>query len=170
MNCMARRPSLYFVRATITGVFLTAISVGLTSGGEISTKPLLNTPSTHLNQPLRLPAKEPRVKVLTVTVPPGMATNWHTHDALVVGYIVRGAVTVEYDHGERAVLAAGDALVEALDTVHRGVNHGTEPVEILVVHLAEGDAPLSVAAKAPGEMPAQPAAAGKVQRVPRPEG
>lgn len=137
----------------VASLFLISLAPNPTDAGEIRAKSLLETPNTHLGQPLRLPAKDPHVAVLTVTVPPGEATPWHTHAALVVGYIVRGEITVEYATGETTVLGTGEALVEAVDTVHRGVNHGKAPVEILVVHVGEGNAPLSVPAAAPAPGP-----------------
>lgn len=79
------------------------------------------------------------ITAAVVTLPPGKATGWHRHGVPLFGYILSGALEVDYDDKGVRTYAAGDGLMEAMDQRHQGVNRGTEPVRILVVYMgAEG--------------------------------
>ena len=70
-----------------------------------------------------------------VTLAPGERTGPHKHGVPTYGYILSGAVTVDYgNHGQR-VYKAGTASMEAMDVWHDGVNASDEPCRILVVFM-----------------------------------
>ncbi|MBI3196074.1 MAG: cupin domain-containing protein [Rhodospirillales bacterium] len=106
------------------------------------TEDLLNTGTTVMGEPLRYPTSGPaRVTVSIVTVVPGADTALHHHPAPLVAYILEGELTVEYKDLGRRVYRQGEALLEAMDVPHRGLNLGTRPVRLLAVYLgAEGTA------------------------------
>ena len=114
----------------------------LTWAQAYPTVDLLSTSTTVVGEPLRYPTSGPaKVTVSIVTILPGADTVLHRHPAPLVAYILEGDMEVDYgDKGKRA-FRKGDALVEAMDVAHRGMNTGTTPVKILAIYLgAEGTA------------------------------
>ena len=76
-----------------------------------------------------------------VTVAPNTQAGFHRHPVPLVAYILEGELTVDY--GEKGVktFRQGDALVEAMNVPHRGMNLGTTVVKLLAVYVgAEGAA------------------------------
>ena len=95
---------------------------------------LLSTHTTNLGQPIAYPAEGPaKVTSLIVTLPPGEETGWHSHPVVVYGYMLSGAVTVDYGATGTRVYRSGEAFIEAIDTWHNGTSTGAEPARILVV-------------------------------------
>lgn len=107
---------------------------------------LLSSGTTVMGEPIRYPASGPaRVTVSIVTIAPGADTVLHRHPAPLVAYILDGAVTVDYGSAGRKVFRKGEAMVEAMDVAHRGMNLGNEPVRILAIYLgAEGTANVQI--------------------------
>ena len=104
--------------------------------------PLLSTGVTVVDETLRYATTGPaRVTASIVTIAPGSRTIVHKHGVPMFAYILGGELTVDYgDHGKRTY-RQGQALMEAMDVAHYGVNDGAEPVRILVVYMgAEGAA------------------------------
>ncbi len=103
---------------------------------------LLSTSTTVVGEPLRYPTSGPaKVTVSIVTILPGADTVLHRHPAPLVAYILEGDMVVDYGDKGKRTFRKGDALVEAMDVAHRGMNTGTTPVKILAIYLgAEGTA------------------------------
>ncbi|GAA3041276.1 cupin domain-containing protein [Streptomyces glomeratus] len=76
-------------------------------------------------------------------VQPGASTGWHYHVGEEIAVINSGTFT-RIDGSDCSVkkYGPGDALVEPVgpDTVHMGINNGTEPVELYVVDILPTDA------------------------------
>ena len=105
-------------------------------------KDLLATSTTIVGEPIRYPTSGPaRITASIVTVKPGADTPFHRHPAPLVAYILEGELTVDYGEHGRRVYRKGDALVEAMDVRHRGLNLGSETVSLFAVYIgAEGTA------------------------------
>lgn len=102
---------------------------------------LLATSTTVVGEPIRYPAGPARITASIVTVKPGADTPFHRHPAPLVAYILSGELTVDYGEHGRRIYRKGDALVEAMDVRHRGMNFGTETVSLFAVYIgAEGTA------------------------------
>ncbi|MFZ2854308.1 MAG: cupin domain-containing protein [Rhodocyclaceae bacterium] len=106
------------------------------------TQELLSTGTTVMGEALRYPTSGPaKVTVSIVTIQPGADTVLHRHPAPLVAYILEGELTVDYGAQGKKIFHKGDALLEAMDVPHRGMNHGSSPVSLLAVYLgAEGTA------------------------------
>ena len=132
-----------------------AATLGLAAGvalGRTSYPPLdvlLKTSASVLGQPLAWPAGTPEITAAIVTLEPGKATGWHHHDVPLLGYILEGALTVDYGPAGSRTYAAGDAFVEAFRTDHDGRNDGSVPMRLLAVYMGAEGVPPSVAATAP---------------------
>jgi len=98
--------------------------------------PLLSTGTNVVGETLRYPTTgAANVTAAIVTVAPGAKTIVHKHGVPMFAYILGGELTVDYGaHGTRTY-RQGQALMEAMDVAHFGVNNGAEPVRILVVYM-----------------------------------
>jgi len=90
------------------------------------------------------PTEDPEITVLKVTIPAGAKLDWHKHPSINVGYLVSGELTVFAEDGQKKKLQAGDALIELVETWHRGQNTGHAPAEIVVVYVGVEGRPLSI--------------------------
>lgn len=76
-------------------------------------------------------------------VQPGASTGWHYHVGEEIAVINSGTFTrIEGADCSVREYGPGESLVEPVgpDTVHMGVNNGTEPVELYVVDIIAKDA------------------------------
>jgi quercetin dioxygenase-like cupin family protein len=96
----------------------------------------LQTSTTVLGQPFDYPKTgTASVTAVIVTVKPGEKTANHLHEAPMFAYMLEGELTVHYDgHGSK-IYKTGDALMEAMDVWHFGVNTGAAPVRVLAVFM-----------------------------------
>ena len=125
---------------SITVTLTLAIAPALAGEQAYPTQDLLSTGTTVVGEQIRYPTSGPaKVTVSIVTIAPGADTVLHRHPAPLVAYILEGDLTVDYGHQGKKIFHQGDALVEAMDVPHRGMNLGTSLVRILAVYLgAEG--------------------------------
>lgn len=101
--------------------------------------PVLESTTTIIGQPIAYPAGTAKVTAAIVTIPPGGQTGWHLHAVPLFGYMLAGELTVDYGSKGTHVYKVGDALMEAMDWPHNGMNLGGVPVRILAVYMgAEG--------------------------------
>lgn len=104
---------------------------------EISSLPLLDkVPTDVLDQLLSYPsASQAQVSSSIITIPVGVETGLHRHDAPMYAYVLEGELTVTYEDGTVNVYTPGTAMIEAVATAHNGKNNGTVPVKVLVVNM-----------------------------------
>lgn len=107
---------------------------------------LLSTSTTVVGEDIHYPATGPaKVTALVVTILPGAETALHHHPAPMFAYILDGEVTVDYGVQGKRVFRQGEALVEAQQVAHKGINTGQVPVRILAVSMgADGTANVAV--------------------------
>ena len=103
--------------------------------------PLLKDSRTILGQPLAYPTEgQAQIQSVIVTMLPGEETGAHTHPYPTYGYILEGELTVTYPGGVEKIYRKGEAVMEAVNTLHNGRNSGSVPVRILVVFMGvEGE-------------------------------
>ena len=90
------------------------------------------------------------VTVLRITVPAGVTLPRHFHPVINAGVLLQGSLRVESDDGASQSLKPGQALIEMVNKVHRGVSLGPEPAVVVVVYVAPKGSPITVpAASAP---------------------
>ena len=101
---------------------------------------LLSTGKNIVGETIHYPTTGPaHITAVIATMAPGSKTIAHKHGVPLFGYILDGELTVDYGaHGIRTY-KKGQAVMEAMDVEHFGMNHGTEPVRLLIVYMgAEG--------------------------------
>ena len=90
------------------------------------------------------------VTVLRITVPAGVTLPRHFHPVINAGVLLQGRLRVESDDGASQFLQPGQAIIEMVNKVHRGVSLGPEPAVVVVVYVAPKGSPITVpAASAP---------------------
>ena len=103
---------------------------------------LLVTGQTIVGENIQYPTSgAPKITVAVVTVAPGNPAAFHRHPVPLVAYILEGELTVDYGPKGLKTFRQGDAVVEAMDLPHRGMNLGSGIVKLLAVYIgAEGAA------------------------------
>lgn len=94
---------------------------------------LLSSAQSSLGQDLHYPAGKPVITAAIVTLMPGESTGEHRHDVPMFAMILDGEITVDYGQDGRKVFGQGDAMIEAFQSYHNGINTGSDPVRILAV-------------------------------------
>ena len=103
---------------------------------EITSEEVLhNATETVLHQDIHYPhGGHEQISSSVMTIPPGAGTVRHRHDTQMYSYILEGELTVSYDGGTVKTYRAGEAMIEAVGTVHSGRNNTDQPTRVLVVH------------------------------------
>jgi quercetin dioxygenase-like cupin family protein len=101
--------------------------------------PLLSGSQNVVGETLVYPPGKAVVTSSIVTLGPGEKTIAHRHGVPMFAYILEGELTVDYGAFGKRVYKQGQALLEAMQVDHVGVNTGTTLVRILAVYMgAEG--------------------------------
>ena len=112
-----------------------AVSAGDEYGAEVIVQELARTAVTADGQPIRYPRTDkPEVTVSRVELPPGAETGWHYHPIPVYGYVIRGTLEVERESGQVITYQEGDAIIEAVNSMHNARNTSREPVEMVAFY------------------------------------
>ncbi len=119
---------------------------------QIVVTPLLRTTKTASGQPIAYPRTDsPQVTAVLVEIPPGAETGWHVHPFPCYAYILSGKLTVKIQGKKPRELRAREALVEAVNTLHNGMNKGAEPVRLVMFVTGEAGKPFTVRIPAGGK-------------------
>lgn len=126
--------------------------VGARDSG-VQTDKILATSHSVVGEVIRYPhsgphprGKRAEITAQVITLAPGAATPWHSHPMPTFGYILSGEILVDYGRKGQKTFRAGDALMEAMEYVHRGRNVSDKPVRVLAVSIGEQGEPTSVTA------------------------
>lgn len=123
-----------FIAFLITALF-TAASAAEKQSDYARVVPLVATSQTILDESISYPHGTAKIISAIVTLQPGENTGVRKHGVPTYGYILSGAVTVDYGtHGKRTY-RAGTGFMEAMDVWHDGTNDGPTPCRILVVFM-----------------------------------
>jgi quercetin dioxygenase-like cupin family protein len=90
------------------------------------------------------PQGQPEIAILRISIPPGTRLPMHSHPVINAGLLLSGELTVMTADGKTRHLKAGDPLIEVVNTMHYGSNHGKVPAEILVFYAGAPGIPLTV--------------------------
>jgi quercetin dioxygenase-like cupin family protein len=103
--------------------------------GGVQARVILKTKNMSNGQPIAyLKMDKPEVTVMTVELPPGTETGWHTHPVPVYAYVLSGSLTVELEGKKISIFQAGDAIIEVVNAHHCGKNTGSVPVKLVVFY------------------------------------
>jgi len=106
---------------------------------------VLKTDTTSIGQKIVYPTfANDEVSIVKVTLPPGKSTGWHKHFFPVFAYVLKGTLTVEVENKKTLQFPVNSSFSEVINTLHNGVNNGTEDVVLIAFFMGEKDKPLSV--------------------------
>jgi quercetin dioxygenase-like cupin family protein len=112
---------------------------------DVKVTKLLRTSTNVAGQQIVYPHDAPaEASILLVEIPPGKQTGWHVHPVPLFGYVLSGTLTVKFSGGENKILRPGDALAEAVNIPHNGINEGTETVKLIIFVAGEKNVPFTV--------------------------
>lgn len=126
-----------------------AAALAFTANAEpVEVDMLIQSRIDVLGSGISYPEGTPEATVSIVSIEPGAETGWHYHEVPLIGYILQGQVTVDYGDRGTKVYSQGEALVEAMNWPHKGMNLGEETVKILAVYAGADGIPNSVTVEA----------------------
>ena len=137
--CSTDTDDAMLLSRTILAAGILAVSFGPTWADDAtslkpSVTPVLQATQTIIGQPIVYPQGTAEVTAAIVTIPPGGETGWHIHAVPLFGYVLEGELSVDYGDKGTHTYVAGDALMEAMNWPHNGMNKGAVPVRILTVY------------------------------------
>lgn len=118
---MGRKAVFAFVIAVAISLF------GVTALAQVGFRatPVLQATRTVIGQEIQFPLFRNQITALSVEIAPGGETGRHQHPVPTLSYVLEGTVTVEIEGHPQAVVAAGQAFLEPVNTWHNGRNRGT---------------------------------------------
>lgn len=128
-------------RLTVAALLLASLSTAALGRDEgyYPVQELLVTGKTVVGENIQYPTGAPKITVAVVTVAPNSQAGFHRHAVPLVAYILEGELTVDYGEKGLKTFRQGDAVVEAMNVPHRGMNLGSGVVKLLAVYVgAEG--------------------------------
>lgn len=133
-------PSIVAVIATLCLASFTLPALGADYQRGVSATVLKSSSVTGNGQKIVYPVTDKaEVTAMTVSLPPGAETGWHSHPIPVYAYVVEGRLDVELEGGQVITYRSGDAIIEVVNTLHNGRNQGSEDVRLVVFYTgAEG--------------------------------
>jgi len=112
---------------------------------DVVLEPILKTDTTSIGQKIVYPNfANDEVSIVKVTLPPGKSTGWHKHTFPVFAYIMQGTLTVEIENRKSIQFSANSSFSEVINTLHNGINNGTDDVVLIAFFMGEKGKPLSV--------------------------
>ena len=133
------------MRTTLLSAVAFSMAVlGAAGAWSAESKVLVEGDHTIVGEPLVYPEGHAKMTTVVTTLAPGEKTGWHRHGVPLLGYIIEGELTVDYGPLGKRVYRAGDAVMEAIEAPHEGVNTGSGPMRVLVVFMGVEGKPNSV--------------------------
>lgn len=136
---------LFLVSITIFATLFQLDNFKLSAKQKVEVEVLEETTSSWDNTPLpNYPDTEAKITILHITIPPNTRVPMHKHPVINAGVLLEGQLTVVREDGKTKQFAAGDSIVELVDSWHYGKNEGTKPAEVIVFYAGTPDTPLTI--------------------------
>ena len=90
------------------------------------------------------PQGKPELRVIRLDFPVGAKTGWHHHTVVNYGIVQQGDLTIVCQDGAERTFHEGEALVEVIDTIHRGENRGKKPVILNMFYFSAPGAEITI--------------------------
>lgn len=100
----------------------------------IKVTPLVKGTTSWNGKPLAYPQGQAEITGMVIEIAPGAETGWHGHPVPSFGMVLEGTLEVTLKDGRKKRVAAGEGLIEVVDTIHNGRNVGTQPVKLIVFY------------------------------------
>jgi len=127
------------LRSIISALSLSGLATGTVYGADI----LLETQTSWDGGDLAYPTGKAQVTSVILHIEPGDEPPFHCHPVPTMGYVLRGTVEVETELGDTQRIGEGSAVVEVMNTMHRG-RAVSGPVDIIVFYAGAEGVPTTV--------------------------
>lgn len=135
----------YFLSLFIAMTSIAIYAQSAESQDEIRVKQIAKATNQWDGSPLpAYPSKNPEITILSYEIAPGVRLPTHKHPVINAGVILQGSLTVVSKDGKQLVLNTGDSIIELVDQWHYGINHGSEPVKLIMFYVGEVGVPLVI--------------------------
>ena len=154
-----------FLRALFGLALMLAVACGYVAGSRAETgapalfkiTPLLTTGKTIMDEPIVYPAGAPaELTAAIMALAPGAETPWHVHNVPLAGIVLEGEITVDYGDKGTRTFKTGEAIAEAMQVPHRGMNKTGKPLRVFVLYMGAKGVPATTAravSDPPGQTP-----------------
>lgn len=147
------------IRTALALGFVTALSCSCALAAPRSAPPkitaakLMDATENIIGQKIAYPNGSPEIQSEIIVIPPGQATEWHTHAVPMYAYLFEGELSIDYGEQGIKTLKKGEAMLEAQNWPHRGKNISKSAAKVLVVYMGAVGVPVEAASapKAPGQ-------------------
>ena len=86
----------------------------------------------------------PELVAVKYEFPAGQKLGWHHHPVMNYGVLVQGELTIIGLDGKEKTVHEGEAVVEMVNTIHHGENHGSKTAILYMFYLSQDGLPLAV--------------------------
>ena len=118
---------------------LFALAAGTVYGADI----MLETQTSWDGGAIAYPTGKAQVTSVMLHIEPGDEPPFHCHPVPTMGYVLRGTLEVETKRGDTRRIGVGTAMVEVMNTLHRGRAVGGA-ADIIVFHAGAEGVPTTV--------------------------
>lgn len=113
--------------------------------GNLKIEKMMDSSVNSAGQKIVYPEfKDPQVKMMKITFPPGETTGWHKHEIPVFSYIMQGTLTVEMEDHTITEFKENSCFAESYGLYHKGTNKHETDLVVFVVYLGGDGNSLSV--------------------------
>tara|TARA_R110001592_G_scaffold363396_2_gene687663 strand:- start:77819 stop:78292 length:474 start_codon:yes stop_codon:yes gene_type:complete len=126
-------------RFFISALSLAVLATGPTYGADV----LLETQTSWDGGALAYPPGKAQITSVMLHIEPGEVLPFHCHPVPTLGYLLNGTLEVETKQGDSVRVQEGNAVVEVMNTLHRGLAIGG-PVDIIVFYAGAEGVPTTV--------------------------
>lgn len=109
---------------------------------KIRVKKIMDTEENIIGQKIVYPAGQAHIRSEVITVPPKTAIPWHEHLVPMYAYVLEGEIEVDYEDNGVKTIKNGEAMIEAVNLPHKGLNKTNKTAKVLVVYVAATGAQL----------------------------
>ena len=124
-------------------LILAAFLAALISSTANSAEVLLETETSWDGGTFAYPTGKAQITAVILHLEPGQDIPFHCHPIPTMGYVKNGSLYVETASGAKQRFEEGDAVVEVMNTLHRGRAIGG-PVDIIVFYAGAEGIPTTV--------------------------
>ena len=109
---------------------------------DISVKKIMDTEENIIGQKIVYPAGAAHITSEVIDVPPKATIPLHEHLVPMYAYILEGEIEVDYGDKGIKTIKNGEAMIEAVNFPHEGINKTNKTAKVLVVYIGAAGAEL----------------------------
>ena len=109
---------------------------------KIRVKKIMDTDENIIGQKIIYPNGAAQITSEVIEIAPKTTIPWHEHLVPMYAYILDGEIEVDYGNKGIKTIKRGEAMIEAVNFPHKGINKTNKIAKVLVVYVGASSAPL----------------------------